>query len=700
MKYNAQVGEKTEGFEKDKPKVKRTMFNRSRMKHQQADFGTLDVLDCFEVLPNEEGKLNYTVRLKARNPTIRPIKTPIKIRIDSWLVYKNDCWEGFKDHISGGNTGTSKPNAPLLYYMLTENQSNSVTTADTTWRRGHTLTPNSLANQLGIPVPQFTKTAQYGSATGYYTSNNRFCDNVPSMLSDSATTATTVKSEYRSTNDEYAFENMDLTKHKLMINALPFVAYQKIARRYQNYNILYKNTYLYPKVENHFKLPYTVSDSGYVNALDYDSPLIYSNTWFGNGCAPTMSSSATENYDSNRAPNYYNGAYGNKPVRLDAKRNVQLNGDVYTTASPFAHLIRNNASQPTVYDGLLMAEVMNLSPTERDDLLNTYGDTLTERITYLNTPDTVNSFANMRAYANTDGDTKYGIISSTSGANAATIDYAEKAMLSLVNANMESLRNMAVLTRLKEKIGKINQVDFYNGFIESTFGVNPRTEIGEPIYIGGETFDLASGSKLTTNDTIANSNNYGEMGTLEGTFTANIGSYKSLDHAYVITTLNIVPDNAYSGLEKMFSKIMNEEEYIPDYNALEPMAIKAKEISLGVNYSGLTSDFENIIGYTDRYYDFKSRQTKLVGLNEDCKMSFDGTSGDTTNFLSEYDHCQFITRMLGVGMSELALSASKTTFYDDYLTVDDEPVFDADIYCGVKSLMPLPYKSREMQNII
>ena len=701
MQYNKQIGEKTEGFEKEKPNIKRTMFNRSRMKHQQGDIGTLDVLDCFEALPNEEGKLNYTVRLKARNPTVRPIKTPIKVRVDAWLVNKGDCWEGFRDHISGGSLGTSKPSCPLLYYGITNNTSASSPTASSTSHRAHALTPNSLANQLGVPVPQYTKKLHTNSESVYGIGNNRYCDLGLSPVADTNSSyPVTIDSEYRRVNGvTLPIESLSLTESStnklLRINALPFVAYQKIARRYQNYNILYKNANLYPKVENHFKLPYTVSSSGYVNVLSYDNPLRETGTRTSimfNDIATTHS--ANYNNETNYALS--GPMYGLNTIWLWQKRCVNLNGDVFTTASPFAHLIRNNATQPSVYDGLLMAEILNLSPTQRDTLLTEYGgSTLMNRISYQNNVDGNTNESASDMYGTYNGDSGYGF-TLADGTNSSDIDYAEKNMLSLVNANMESLRNMAVLTRLKEKIGKINQVDFYNGFIESTFGVNPRTEIGEPIYIGGETFDLLSGEKLTTNTTIANSNNYGEMGTLEGTFNANLGSYGTKDHAYVIVTMNIVPDNAYSGTEKMFTKILTEEEYLPDYNALEPMAIKRGE--LGSVYSGGTYYDTDIIGYADRYYDFKSRQTKIVGLGENTQAI--GTTLSSSVFLSSYDHCQFITRKTAINLSEMGLSANKILWNDDALTVTDEPMFDVDVLCGVKSLMPLPYKSREMQNII
>jgi len=693
----------TEGMNQETPNVKSTNFNLSASQFMQHIEGAIQPIDCVKLLPNTKGNANYQLKIKLRNPSVRPLKNGMRFYVHAYIAKNKDLWDGWKPYLSQKISGETNLTVPCMDFWgadeLRDNENKYQWTS---------LTPNSLANCFGIPWETYTSYYELGNFKA--TANNRYCfrptpTNNPNWQNVVKDTQYTVL---------HALGNTDFK-----INALPFVAYQKIRRKYymnfnDQWNNLGKNTAWYPVVEEDFKLPMqsTMIAGGvqWVNVLDHESPWHNTDLMLNNGnfrnilmrvnCLDIANRDITINdYDSETSnadlqtevPFVHSGnIVGRDYPYLNSLGFRQVKGDYFTSGSPFPMLMRDGV-QPSVSsksvtfgnDGTEIAllgisaqgnlNTLGISSTADGQDLSYYqiaSEANKNRYTHL-----VNQGGSFLGYAKQPTE---GVSSSGSFMGAKV-----KNLFDVSGVTMSDLRLLTTMTKFKEKMGRISRLDYYNGVIESTFACNPNADNGDPIYVGGGSGTLGTFAEKSTNNTFNTAVPNGDIGNGECTLNINIGDFATNDHAYLIVVLSSQIDTIYPrALDRMWTTISYEQEYFPDFNALEPQATLRKEKDIDIN-SNLR---ENPLNYQDRYVEYKTRLSKVLGLGQSKKQVWDN-----------YQYLTMTDEWYKSENSALSHTLHPRFLDNSILTVTNEPMFDVDILKNVHLREPLPYKAVPME---
>lgn len=678
MNFNSLMGiaPETEGFKQNKPNVKRTKFNISEAQFQQHEAGQIQPIDCKEILPNTNIRGKYKINIKFRNPTLRPLKTGFKFYVHTYFVKSKDCWEGFEAFWSH----RGEKQLPILHHHITdkgEKEGNPNVILEC-------ITPNSIGNCMGIPVLAYTTSLKEKGETHVSSNLYSFRPTVTLHKRDG------VLSELEGYYNQNARANniaKDLEKDFgiIKINALPFVAYQKIRRRYNNFNLTCSNKELYPINEKKFILPETWEEFPYCNTMSYKTPFVDTKNYkimtydltLGGGLAdgqyiniPRVASE-TEEYLQQEV--FCGGSkieeewqpksiIGTKYIHLCGNGFRQRRGDPITTGSPYPNLMRDNV--------------------------------LPFLVTTKNVKNIENSYYPAEGTPYTNLQIAKGKVDDTLRINASgqqeTSTWLKNAnetyrnILDQFGFNIKDLSQMITLTKYKEMLAKINKLDYYNGVIESTFGVNPKIDIGEPIYITGTTANFSTTEEKTTNNSFNETTPNGAIGQGETSIELDIGDFFTTDHGYLITVVSSDIDNIYTdALDKMWTKVTREEMYEPMFNDLEPQATLVKETDCSVN------NINDVLNYTDRYHEYKHGRTKVCGLGALENQKWDSMQYLTYKKRKNADnHTEFNNMFVSVHPHLI----NRSCFY-----TENEPMFDLEVAKLMEVIEPLPYKAEPFE---
>lgn len=700
---------KMEGSEKENARVETTSFKNATTQFMQGIEGAIMPIDCLRVLPKTKIGGHYKINIKMRNPSVRPLKNGMTFRVHAYMCYNRDAWKYWKAYISQGTNGSNGLVVPCIDgYLSTgdtidengkitaRNRNDGVTVIDT-------FTPNSLSNCLGIPWRNYTtsieltrkETGKSDITTEVFT-NNRFCFR-PTIIkmADRQISISEADKDSAVLETDEQWKDDDINNPDL-INALPFVHCQKIYRKFEmSYDMQNVGGKLNKGWYNELEEPLwitkrTTASDPYVNCIN-------ANVEDYAGCGDGASGGNRYSNIANDAINYFGvfsgleqpdivyindannrfveGSIGYEYSTVEIPHRVndvpviseypylnslkfkQIQPDYLNTGSPYPMLIRDGVEPITEHD---LTKVLYKGETTTSSELNAL------------------SLGNGKIGNKNDNATKGYDKSELSSTQLGAL----KEMLGIT---MQDLRKMTVLTRFKEKMSKVSQLDMYNGIIETSFGVRPEKDTHEPIYIGGFSGNLNTYAQTSTNEDFNGATPSGEVGKGECTIEGDIPEYFAEDHGYLIVMISSDIAQLYPRhLDRNWKNISFQDEYFPEFNQLEPQATKKTEKTLAFKLPNGETKKDNVIyNYTDRYVEYKTRLSNLCGLGQSDKQIWDNYQYLTLK--AEFEKGDF---------NVMANTQHPSMIDNKCLTTTTEPMFDYDVLRIIHTVAPLPYKAK------
>ena len=194
----------------------RSAFDETRRKLLDASPYAIIPIECFLMFPNSEAYINYDISAITKNPTIRRMLSSMNIETRTYMCKCSDLWEGWNNFITRGRSGKIDLSIPTLDFY-----------------KGNVMTalPYNPAHYLNIiPAVKYAKNQSFFK-------NQAFQDITETEVIEGDT-------EYVFDDTGLLGENFQISSsvaYKAGINALPFVMYTKIAKEYQNSNLLQDN---------------------------------------------------------------------------------------------------------------------------------------------------------------------------------------------------------------------------------------------------------------------------------------------------------------------------------------------------------------------------------------------------------------------------------------------------------------------------
>lgn len=513
------------------------------------DIGLYDIvpIECWEMLPNSEVYIQYDIQMLTKNPTIKRLLSSMKAELRVYKCNYNDLWNGWNNFITKGRSGRVSKSIPSIDWTL--------------GRQGYTTSlPYNPAFYLNLAP------AVYASKDNIFTKEGNQSLKPTLELQSSGLTG-----------------NITNINETLKISALPFVMYNKISKKYQSPNLLQDNPYWYPENEDHDQyLPYDCPDI--VTTSDYYNP------------------NASANENSTFTPNVQKDTEGNYTSRpwLNVLWKSQRKGDYFNTGSPFPDLIRGDTPTLSLLEASLTPITANL------DISNVLDTDLYPfpQPSFL----AFNSNALKFNVTNADGipqdNQRQQFVDALKQAN---IQLSQPTLKGL-QFSMRQWRQLATMTVMRERMALTD--GSYNELIKSMFGHNPQWHDHDVVYCGGESQPIVFSEVINTAS--SDTNPLGEMAGRG--FTSQQGQtihITSDDFGMFMTVLVISGDDVYSqGLDRMFSRLQNSEQYFPILNNLSPDATLNKELYV----SGDLAKDNDVFNYQERFAYYKSRRNQVSGL--------------------------------------------------------------------------------------
>lgn len=298
-------------LDNSKLNVGRSAFDFSHVHSGNAIVGSLIPVLNMEVVPNEDIDINLVALIELRNPLTRPLLNGMRVYFHGYVNYLVDLWEGAKNFLDTGRTGSINLQRPNLIY--------SFHSSDDSFR-ANAATPMSLLDYLGLPPQAYS-----------------FDDGVAPLRSFAPS--------FFSTSTSAAFFSLLGSGAPDFFPADCCVAYQRNWRDfYSNKNLLQNNKFWFPDNEDHFILSYECTNAvalkyGDEDLSDETSPTAVFQSIVGD----TYSSSY---YSVTREPNNPSSlSFAISPAfypNLSGLKFRQFKGDRFTSSLPFPDLIRGS----------------------------------------------------------------------------------------------------------------------------------------------------------------------------------------------------------------------------------------------------------------------------------------------------------------------------------------------------------------------
>lgn len=538
-------------------KMPKGAFDETRRKI--LDVGLYDIIpiECWEMLPNSEAYLQYEIQMLTKNPTIKRLLSSMKAEIRVYKCNYNDLWNGWNNFITKGRSGKVSKSIPRLDWNLGFNEHT-------------TCLPYNPAFYLNLaPAVYASKNDIFGKE------GNKGLKGINDVQYSGLTST-----------------NVNLLNESLKISALPFVMYNKIAKKYQSPNLLQDNPYWYPENEDHDQyLPYDCPDL--VTTSDYYHP-----------AAPaTAESTFTPNVQKTT-----DGDYSSRPW-LNVLWKAQRKGDYFNTGSPFPDLIRGDIPTLSLLQATLSPITGSLDFTK---IFQDGGDA--ELLPHVLTLDKNLNIFHTGKLTKSSSQNEIKFISSAEDMPRA-IKALNRAQVNISQPTLEGLqfsmrqwRQLATMTVLRERMALTD--GSYNELIKSMFGHNPQWHDHDVVYCGGYSQPIVFSEVINTSASETN-----PLGEIAGRgFSSQSGQtihVTSDDFGMFMTVLVLTGDEVYSqGVDRMFSRLENSEQYFPILNNLSPDATLNKELFV----SGDNAVDNDVFNYQERFAYYKSRRNQVSGL--------------------------------------------------------------------------------------
>ncbi len=533
----------------------RGVFDETRRK--TFDIGLYDIvpIECWEMLPNSEAYLQYDIQMLTKNPTIKRLLSSMKVELRVYKCNYNDLWNGWNNFITKGRSGKVSKSIPRLAWNLN-------------FPKHSTCLPYNPAFYLNLaPAIHCSKTDVFSKEGNQGLQN---IENIqPSGLGG----------------------NSVLINKSLKISALPFVMYNKIAKKYQSPNLLQENPYWYPENEDHDQY------------LPYDCPeLVSTSDYYHPDVPATDESTFTPNVQKTST-----GDYSSRPW-LNVLWKAQRKGDYFNTGSPFPDLIRGDVPTLSLLEASLTP--INGSIDFTNSFISGHGSEVNPQVLSLNKNQPFFTSGIISQLTNSNTDLNLTFIdnqNAITALNKATLNISQPTLTGL-QFSMRQWRQLATMTVMRERMALTD--GSYNELIKSMFGHNPRWHNHDVVYCGGQSQPIVFSEVINTAS--SENNPLGETGGRG--FSSQSGKtihVTSDDFGMFMTVMVITGDDVYSqGIDRMFSRLENSEQYFPILNNLSPDATLNKELYI----SGDESVDNDVFNYQERFAYYKSRRNQVSGL--------------------------------------------------------------------------------------
>ena len=526
------------------------------------DVGLYDIvpIECWEMLPNSEAYIQYDIQMLTKNPTIKRLLSSMKVELRVYKCNYNDLWNGWNNFITKGRSGRVSKSIPQLDWTLGKSDST-------------TSLPYNPAFYLNIAP------AVYASKPNIFSKEGNQSLRPLTYVQDSGLTG-----------------NITNINESIKVSALPFVMYNKIAKKYQSPNLLQENPYWYPENEDHDQyLPYDCPDL--VTTSDYYNP------------------NAAANDNSTYTPNLIKDEQGNYTSRpwLNVLWKAQRKGDYFNTGSPFPDLIRGDIPTLSLLDATLTPITGSIDFTKVIGLQDT--DVTSPIALSLNNNDPKINLGRLHYLASSSPkiqslstpDNQKFVQRAIQAFNQAELNISTPTIQGL-EFSMRQWRQLATMTVMRERMALTD--GSYNELIKSMFGHNPQWHDHDVVYCGGDSQPIVFSEVINTSASDTN-----PLGEIAGRgFSSQNGKtihITSDDFGMFMTVLVISGDDVYSqGIDRMFSRLENSEQYFPILNNLSPDATLNKELFV----SGDTAKDNDVFNYQERFAYYKSRRNQVSGL--------------------------------------------------------------------------------------
>ena len=560
----------------------RSAFDETRRKVLDAAPFAIIPIECFQMFPNSEAFLSYDIQALTKNPTIKRMLSSMNIELRTYVCRNSDLWEGWNNFVTKGRSGKLNKSIPYIDFIHESGK--------------HSALPYNPYHYLNIS-PAVT-----------YKSNQSFNEN-QGIIDPTSTgykdTGLLGSSFDISTSDAY-------NKGQ---SALPAVMYTKIAKEYQNSNLLQDNINWYPENENHdLILPYGCTHAA--NA-SYDKPTLKFGGTTTDKDGNTITANELQPTNDEKSFPWLNVLFYR-----------QRKGNYFNTGSPFPDLLRGDIPTLDVLSGELADDTIDLvssgSVTSLIDFANavltswptsTYPNGRIIGVGNSNGADNKKLFAGTlnslyTQFNPTDSNNLYEALNKATIENSVTnptYKLHDKTINS-ISMSMKQWRKLATMTVFRERMARTD--GSYNQMIQAQFMHNPMWHEHSVKYCGGSYQPIVF-SEVVQQSADAST----PLGTTAGrAVSASSGNnihVKVDDYSIFMTVLTITPDDYYSqGIQRMWSELTQAEQYFPILNNLDPQAIKNKEIFI----TGTDSDDEDVLNYQELFSHFKSRQNEVSGL--------------------------------------------------------------------------------------
>ena len=612
----------TENVGYEESNIGKSFHNLSRVHQCQGIIGAEMPIDLIKTIPDDTfTDLEYYVNIVSRNPLSRDLRNGITVALHAYWSPCSELWEGWNNYITKGRSGNLNSTVPKLIPYFRDTDKNWYTT----------LVPCSPADYMGIPIAQYDKTIE----------NKNYVFKAEKI------------DETKKVNNIWTpVQSGANVMGKWEINALPFVMYNKIHRDYyMNQNLMQENKMWFPLNDKEFILPYTYQK------VDNDLGLIQNEVnVIGNYPVDI-------DYTDDDTQYYCIKENTCKPY-LNKLHFRQFRGDYFTTASPFADLIRGNEK--------------NIDDAIGDLVELKYNDDIGKRILF--------GYLDPVAQSNLDITGRIGTGEALLHSGFTSSDTElEKSFVKKFNENinykpglLNRIRKALVLEKMMMRNGATNGT--YREIIGAQFGYKPNQYDGKPRYLGGGTFNINFNSVIMQGSDTTTQNTGDKVSIAEGNGIIKIPQFHADDYGYIMIIATIIPDVYYDrqGLETIWTTIHQDEEYFPIKNNLAPRPILNKELWLGTE-----EENNDVFGYAEYASDLRSRQNIATGL---CAVG-DKSIWDSSTIM----HRKFNAKP--------ELNNKMLTMYPD--NIDLTPFFDANeipfdmlIGCKVGAMRKIPYSSK------
>lgn len=666
--------------------VPRSKHNFSKTKVGQILPYMYAPVDCFDVVPGEQITIDVASYLSLRSPSNRELLNGCKVMFECIYNRCNDLWEGSQNFYDNGRRGDVSLTIPKLVYKKTANVNVHSQESSGQTQRSITVnadTPMSLMDFFGLHAQTFANPENSNTdikrsqspllsfRANYYNGDSTVTTPIYLQSKDSTSLAADFKARNMVNREVVGNNHTD-------VNALPFMAYQRNWRDFHSCkNLLQNNKYWFPDNEAHFILSYGATDCVCINygsegfeemplesnralfsqfnLLGY--PLMKYMTIKESYIYPRASGAVTpEPNNPSTLPldeNYTNADKAISVPNLAGIKFVQIEGDRFTTSSPFPDLIRGQI--PTV-------------TLTANDLLD---------VVLAETSDSSVQYDNY--YINSD-DFDYDV-GGFQTPNAESLSYTTSKNLK-AKANIQTsftwqdVKALEAFTVFRTRLGMTN--GDYNEMIKAQFGLSPRAHDFQGTWLGSslQTFNFSGISQTSeSGDT--------PLGTVAGQGSSSgsgrlCTNFSVPDFGWIQVYMYVVPDTMYTqGTPRMFSKLSALEQYFPVFNELAPQYIKNKELFA----SGDSSVDDLPFGYEPRYEEYKGRENEVCGLSA------------LPHSLADYDASRVMSRRFSEtpNLNHEFITGTPENVDYDVFSVTDEPPFDFALGLGVTRVFPGPY---------